>query len=276
MGKKRDALGDRLKMYEPDERFIPGLPVYVRLDGKAFHTFTHGLKRPYDEGLSRLMIAVTKFLVEETGARVGYTQSDEISLLLYAGEDPRSQMIFNGRKEKILSVFASWASGKFTKIQSQFLPGFKEDFVVAFDCKAHNLPSLIEATNAFIWREQDAVKNSISMLAQSEFSHRQLDKKTTKDMIRMLEVERGIFWDTYPSFFKRGTYVQRKTFLLPMETENRMTGEIASIAVERHKVVELEMPILTRIKNRVGVLVFAEEPVTDSQLQEYEDMDCAS
>ena len=107
-----DALGDRMKMYErmgSPERFMPLLPVMVRIDGRAFHSFVQGLNRPYDERLSQMMIDTTKYLVQETNAVMGYCQSDEISLC-YESTDPNVQIFFDGRSAKIVSQHAEMTS----------------------------------------------------------------------------------------------------------------------------------------------------------------------
>jgi hypothetical protein len=124
----RDELGDRMKMYEhqwcygrpnpdapPSERLTPGLPVCVRIDGRAFHTFAAGLTRPYDTRLAALMVSTTRRLVEETNARVGYTQSDEISLVLMQESD-ESTPYFGGRVQKTVSMLAAVASAHYPKV----------------------------------------------------------------------------------------------------------------------------------------------------------------
>ena len=274
--KKRDALGDRMKMFEDMEgkrRFIPGLPLVARIDGRSFSNFTHGLERPYDQRFSKLMVEITKFLVDETGAKIGYTQSDEISLLFYS-DDLQSEIFFNGRVQKMVSILAGLASARFNKIREDFLPNHKPHATPVFDARVWTFPNQIQATSCFVWREQDATKNSISMLAQHYFSHKQLMYKNTKEMIRMLEVEHNVFWDTYPNFFKRGTYVQRKSHFVSLPEEALQSlppGHEArhnpNFKVERHSIVALDLPILTRIQNRIGVIFHGEEPV-EMQMQD--------
>ena len=106
---KEDKFGDRMKMYENIEAqraFMPGLPICVRIDGRAFHTFTRGMKRPYDEDMSNAMVETMKYLVEQTFACIGYTQSDEITLILSDAKEP----LFGGRISKLTSVFAFQSS----------------------------------------------------------------------------------------------------------------------------------------------------------------------
>ncbi|KKL92895.1 hypothetical protein LCGC14_1880070, partial [marine sediment metagenome] len=106
-----DNFGDRMKMYEKAEsgrRFMPLLPVYARLDGRSFSRFTKGFNRPYDKRMSEAMIDTTKYLVEETNALIGYSQSDEISLVWYS-DSIDSQIFFDGKIQKMVSVLAALA-----------------------------------------------------------------------------------------------------------------------------------------------------------------------
>ena len=101
-----DDLGDRMKRYEGGDTFMPLLPVLVRLDGKNFSNFTKGLERPYDERLSKLMVATATVLAEETNAAIAYTQSDEITLVLFSSCF-KSQIYFNGKASKVISILAA-------------------------------------------------------------------------------------------------------------------------------------------------------------------------
>lgn len=264
----RDDLGDRMKGYERAEAgrfFIPRLPVVIRIDGRSFHTFTRGLARPWHQGLSDLMLATTRALVEETGALVGYTQSDEISLVLRAA-DLQTQLWFDGRISKIISCAASFATSYFVKHLGAHVPE-KADEMPTFDARAWNVPDLDEAANAILWRELDAVKNSISMAASVHYSERELDGMTGKQRQEML-FAKGINWNDYPARFKRGSYVLRRTVSAPYTA-----AEIASLpprhrahsdpglVVERRRVLPVELPPLPRVANRVGALFLGEAPV---------------
>lgn len=170
-----DALGDRMKLYEQAEAgraALPLLPVCLRLDGRSFSAWTRGLQRPFDPRLSALMIEVTTKLVEETGALVGYTQSDEISLVLYS-DDPKSELWFAGKLQKLTSVAASFATAHFNARVPALLPE-RSGRLACFDCRAWTVPSLEEAANVLVWREVDATKNSVSMAAREFYSHRAL------------------------------------------------------------------------------------------------------
>lgn len=231
--KKLDALGDRMKTYErveTEKKFIPNLPVYVRLDGRSFSKFTKKMKRPYDKRLSNLMEATTKYLVKEFNATVGYTQSDEISLVF--NNSYESPMIFNGKVEKIVSVLASAATAYFNSYFSEYFltdPVSYTGRLPMFDCRAFNVPSMIEATNAVLWRYLDAMKNSKQMLAQHYFSHKELQNLNGKQLVEKLEVEKQIVWEDYPEFFKSGVFIKRQVV-------KRNDGVI------RHKYDKLDLP----------------------------------
>lgn len=205
------AIGDRMKLYEQpstSRQAFKGQPLVCRLDGKNFHTFTKGLKRPYDERLTNLMVAVTKSLVDAFGATVGYTQSDEITLVWYTPADSQVDYPFSGRFQKLDSLLAGFASAKFTKWLGTYLPE-KDDWTPYFDCRSFVVPSLQEAYHVVLWRQLDATKNAISMAAQSMFSHKELQGLTGKMMQEKMWAERGVNFNDYPAFFKRGTFVRR-------------------------------------------------------------------
>ena len=267
-----DSFGDRMKFYEKQYADIltPLLPVLVRLDGKAFHSFTKGLERPYDKRLTDLMVETTKELVNITSAKVGYTQSDEITLLLYS-DNYKSQIYFDGKVNKINSVLASHASVFFNRILRYHLPD-KKEFMPVFDCRTWVVPNKIEACNVFIWREQDAVRNSIQMAGQSQFSHRQLQNKNCDEIQEMLWKEENINWNDYPSFFKRGTYVFRvkkkvkftleELEKLPEQHEARKNPDLE---IERNLIEVREIPVLTKIINKAEVLFEGADAIAEGK-----------
>ena len=261
----KDSLGDRMKFYErvgAVEKFMPTLPVIVRLDGRAFHSFTKGLKRPYDIGMSRLMIDTTKYLVEITNAVIGYTQSDEITLILYSSTFA-SQIYFDGRRDKINSILSASASVFFNKYNKL------NDKTGLFDCRSYQVPNRVEAINTLIWREQDATRNSIQMAGQSVYSHKELQGKSCNEIQEMLW-QKGINWNEYPSFFKRGTYYQRKyndvsvTFTkeeLDKLPEKHHARTNPGIQIYRTEFREIEMPPIMQVENKEGVVFHGETPI---------------
>ena len=264
----RTDLGDRMKSYErryAGVRALPGLPVCARIDGKRFSRFTHGLARPYDERLSRLMVEVTTQLVRDTSACIGYTQSDEITLVLWAKSE-RSSIYCDGRIQKLTSILASMASVHFNRLLGDYIPE-KAGQLAFFDCRVWELPSRAEAVNVLVWREMDASKNSISMAARSVYSHKALDQKNGNEMQEMLW-QKGINWNDYPAFFKRGTYVRRRRVersfsaeeleRLPPQHEARRNPDLS---VERTVVEAVELPRITQIVNREAMVFDGAEPI---------------
>lgn len=263
-----DDLGDRMKMYEGIEHgrvLIPRLPIYARLDGRCFSNFTRDMNRPYDERMTRCMVETTKYLVDETCAVMGYTQSDEISLAWHY-PDPKSQALFGGKVQKLVSVLASMATAEFMRLAIGSLYGPVHRMNPTFDCRVFNLPNLEEATNAFLWRELDATKNAISMLADEYYSHNELQGKTGEQKQEMLFQEHGINFNDQPAFFKRGTFVRGIT-------EERMLTEegLAKIPeqhrptapVLRSRIVELDMPKFRSVINRSAVIFDGADPITE-------------
>jgi tRNA(His) 5'-end guanylyltransferase len=271
----KDDLGDRMKGYEMTEAgrmLMPGLPVMIRLDGKAFHTFTKGLERPFDKRLTDLMVDTTKFLVESTNAVVGYTQSDEISLILYT-EKPESQLFFDGRIQKLTSVITSMATAFFNRELPKALPE-KADKFAYFDCRVWNVPNVVEAVNALVWRELDATKNAISMAAQHYYSHQELQNKNGKEKQEML-FQKGVNFNDYPCFFKRGSYVRRVKKFIKFSAEEleKLPAKHAArtnpnLLVERSVIQRAHLPPITKIVNRVDVFLNGAEPVLASDEKE--------
>jgi len=262
-----DDLGDRMKLYEGIEcnrRFMPLLPVIARIDGRAFHSFTRGMVRPFDEVFSRLMVDTTLYLVRETNACMGYTQSDEITLAWHS-TDIRSQIWFDGRVAKMTSQLAAHATLWFNRLLAVRSPAH-QDRLPTFDARAWQVPNRTEGANVFIWREWDATKNSISMAASTLYSDKQLHGKSGDEKQEML-FQKGINWNDYPISFKRGTYVQRRTVTKPFSTEelNRLPPKHAArvnpaLTVERSEWVALEMPIFTKVANREAVVFEGASP----------------
>jgi tRNA(His) guanylyltransferase len=208
----KDTLGNRIKRYEMEEagrRMMPNLPIMARLDGAAFHTFTKGMERPYALNLTRCMIATARKLVEKYNADLAYTQSDEISLF-WLNNDPFVPMLFDGRQQKWISRLAATASVAFNRACDVLLPT-KANLDPEFDCRVWQFPNLDEVYNGFVWREDDATRNSLQMAAQSHYSQKELHKAASPKLHDLLYAK-GINWNDYPAFFKRGTYIARRKY----------------------------------------------------------------
>ncbi len=264
-----------MKLYEGAEserRFTPTLPVIARVDGRAFHSFTRGLNRPFDESFSECMIETARYLAQETNACIAYTQSDEITLAWHS-EDAKSQIWFDGRVMKMTSQLAAHATLAFNMKVLDLMPGMAEK-MPTFDARVWTVPNRTEGANVFVWREWDATKNSISMLAQSHFRHSQLHGKNGSDKQDML-MSIGVNWNDTPTRFKRGTYIQRRIISKPFtaeEIENLPIRHAAranpSLTVERSEWREIELPIITKIKNREAVVFEGHEPVMHDTARE--------
>lgn len=265
----KDSLGDRMKDYErrEDRRFMNFAPVIARMDGRGFSKWTQGLERPYDEQLSQAMVSVTRRLVEETGARIGYTQSDEITLVFLV-EDIKQSMMFDGKLQKLCSVLAGMTSSMFvTECLSRVDTEISRRALQAphFDARVFQVPTKTEAANAVLWREKDACKNAVSMAARSFYSHSELQGRSAAQMQEMI-FARGMNFNDYPAFFKRGTFLQMRSSesLLP-EKAVAYLPEGASATVIRRSIEAIEMPIFSKVTNREAVIFDAAEPCVESE-----------
>jgi tRNA(His) guanylyltransferase len=227
----KDELGERMKsQYEHRTRFFVPRRTYsiIRLDGKSFHTYTKGLKKPFDRDLYEDMDnAIIAMFPHIQGAVFAYTQSDEISVLITDFALPTTSAWFDGNIQKISSVSSSIITAEFNKqrvhrqVQMSLDNGW--DLATAdvwplayFDSRIFTIPDRIEVMNYFIWRNQDCSRNSISMVAQSKFSHKELQNKSTTDMIGMLEKINDP-WKTYTEGEKFGRLIVKESYQLPMK-----------------------------------------------------------
>ncbi len=206
----RDDLGNRMKEnYENRTRYFLPRRTYtiIRLDGKAFHTFTRGMKKPFDQDFIDMMDSTAKFLCEEIqGAQMAYVQSDEISILLTDFDKITTDSWFDSNLQKMASVSASMAAAFFNNVNV-----FNHSDLAFFDARVFTIPDPVEVENYFVWRQKDATRNSIAMTAQSLYSHKQLEGKSQVDQMDMIH-EKGQNWNDLPAGFKRGrTIYQKKT-----------------------------------------------------------------
>lgn len=249
---KHDDLGDRMKKYESVTRssLVPRTPVIIRLDGKAFHTFTKGFKKPFDEVLVKSMQNTMKYLCENIqGCVLGYTQSDEITLVLVDYQKLNSCPWFDYNVQKCASISASmatmafnnWFAANITKWEEEKFPvdylGYlqrsadeklKRDLLLQetynrsirkgamFDARCFNIPKE-EVCNNILWRQNDATRNSIEMVGQAYFSHSELHLKSCNEIQDMLFTQHGINWNDYQTHLKRGSCCIKK----PVEGSDR-------------------------------------------------------
>ena len=219
-----DDLGTRMKeFYEqiPKTRLVRRMPVAIRIDGKAFHTFTRGFRKPFDHILIKTMQETTKYLCENIqGCVFGFTQSDEITLILVDYQKLTSSAWFDYEVQKLCSISASMATMAFNKFfysmvmeetaGGEFTEGIAGIHLNAaekgamFDARCFNIPKE-EVTNLIYWRQLDAIRNSIQMVGQANFSHKELQNKTCNMIQDMLHEQKGINWNDYPTVCKRGS-----------------------------------------------------------------------
>lgn len=244
-----DSLGDRMKAYEGAwAQVLPErMPVVVRVDGKAFHTATRGLKKPVDERVSNAMKATASYLMANMqNAVLAYQQSDEISILMINYHGEFTQSWYGNKIQKIASVAASLATKAFNdNIYGEGLES--RDWL--FDARVFSLPRE-EVANYFIWRQIDAMRNSVSSLARCHFSQRELNGKPSKEVVEMLN-NVGISWDDLPSHQKRGVLIlntdeEERHFYIPGNTPLFVTSRsIFEAAVNPEVQVETSETLTT-------------------------------
>lgn len=257
----RDDLGNRMKEYYeniPKTKLMRRCPVILRIDGKAFHTFARGLQKPFDEVLVKTMQETMKYLCENIqGCVLGYTQSDEITLVLVDYKKITSQAWFDYEVQKMCSITASMTTMAFNKFfrdnvgdylyenyDEQYLADYIEtlqnavDKGAMFDCRCFNIPKE-EVTNCIYWRQLDASRNSIQMVGQANFSHKELQNKSCNDIQDMLMVQKGINWNDLPIYQKRGSCCVRN-HMISEPYGNRMLDKNAG---ENEWVIDKNIPI---------------------------------
>jgi len=221
-------LGDRMKRYESAHRAV--LPrrthTILRVDGRAFHTYLRGAEKPFDEQYMADMNVVAEALCAEiSGAVFAYTQSDEISVLITDFATPQTQPWFDGVVAKLLSISASVA----TAVLNERRPGRR----ALFDARVFTISDPVEVANYFLWRQRDAVRNSISMAAQAHFPHKRLHGVTSGGMQELLFAEAGVNWNDYPDGCKRGRVTVRLTGERRVQYVDKRTSQVMQTTAVR-------------------------------------------
>lgn len=266
-----DDLGVRMKtFYEqiPKTKLMRRCPVAIRIDGKAFHTFTRGFQKPFDEVLIKSMQETMKYLCENIqGCVLGYTQSDEITLILVDYKKLTSSAWFDYEVQKICSIAASMATMAFNKffadnVEKEILSNSdKEGNVVddnleiihinhvhsmrkcaMFDARCFNIPKE-EVTNLVYWRQLDASRNSIQMVGQANFSHKELQNKSCNDIQDMLMAQKSINWNNLPTYQKRGSCCVRNKIVI--ESDGVMaTAQLRDTSKSENEwIIDTDIPI---------------------------------
>lgn len=215
----KTSLGDRMKEYEQayNPSIVRRIPVVIRCDGKGFSKWTKKLDKPFDEELNNLMSQTMLAVAAKIeGCEFGYTQSDEITFVLFNDQSNESEPWFGNRLQKMASVVSSMVTAHFNSLTS------KDTSLAYFDARVFGVPNLQEAINCLIWRQNDATKNSVQSACYYEVA-KQIGKKTArkkmhglngKQQQELLFTETGINWNNYPTKYKRGTACYRELKIL--------------------------------------------------------------
>lgn len=236
-----DDLGNRMKTYYeavPKHRLVRRMPVAIRIDGKAFHTFTRGFQKPFDGVLGNAMVRTMEYLAKNIqGCVFAYQQSDEITLLLIDYQTLDTCAWFEYEVQKMCSISASMATMAFNRFFKEEVDNFLRVYSIPadidgfpnalrfrkdehlqqhtayllalqkgamFDSRVFNIPKE-EACNLIYWRQLDATRNSIQMVGQANFSHKELQGCSCSVIQDMLHEQKGINWNDFPTRWKRGT-----------------------------------------------------------------------
>ncbi len=272
-----DDLGVRMKtFYEqiPKTKLMRRCPVAIRIDGKAFHTFTRGFQNPFDEVLIKSMQETMKYLCENIqGCVLGYTQSDEITLILVDYKKLTSSAWFDYEVQKICSIAASMATMAFNKFFEKYVDEYRfskwdgvskykdgtwgyiqtllnaVDKGAMFDCRCFNIPKE-EVTNLIYWRQLDASRNSIQMVGQANFSHKELQNKSCNDIQDMLMTQKGINWNDLPTYQKRGSCCIKEEYAVNDNGEEvevdcitDVDEPVESVAFRSRWIIDTDIPI---------------------------------
>jgi len=283
----KDKIGDRMKYnYENrTKQFLTRrVPTIIRLDGKAFHTYTKGLNKPFDDGLIADMQETTKFLCDNVqGCKLGYTQSDEITLVLTDYDNLQTDAWFDYNVQKMTSVSASIATAKFNqlRLQRHFNKSQKEVDVINksnffdydsvrvdnvgaqqklafFDSRVFQIGEKEEVVNSLIWRQQDAERNSIQMLAQSLYSQKQLHGKNTS-VLQDMCWDKGQNWNDLDSSIKRGSLILKQVYAddekVTKESASKLGAKSNSQTKIRTKWEVVDTPIFTKDRDVILNLI---------------------
>ena len=271
----------RMKDYEKitDQKLIRRLPVIIRLDGRSFHTFTRGFRKPFDDILIDTMQQTALYMCQNVqNCVLAYTQSDEISLLLIDYKDFDTRPWFGNRVQKMCSIVASMATMAFNNFfesnvakenriftdewldNGDFNPKYKDKELnklwlthkrasekgAMFDSRCFNL-SKDEVTNYFFWRQQDASRNSIQMVGQANFSHKELQNKSCNQIQDMLMEQKGINWNDFPVYQKRGSccikVLEDHEGFEPVNDGNKKIGEIRCETLRSNWIIDKNIPM---------------------------------
>lgn len=275
----KTTIGNRMKNnYENITRYYltRRMPVIIRIDGKAFHTFTRGFKKPFDDVLVKTMQDTMKYLCENIqGCVLGYTQSDEISLVLTDYAELTTDAWFGNNLQKMCSVSASMATLTFNKAFNDNIVKYIDNNLDAdcgvtkdlteytkilinarnkgamFDSRVFTIPKE-EVCNALIWRQQDATRNSIQSVGQANFSKKELHGQSCNNIQDMLMTQKGINWNDYATTLKRGSCCIKVDDGLTKYDE---AGNICGYTQRSQWIIDNEIPIFSQDRNYIERLI---------------------
>lgn len=252
---KGKSLSDRMKEYESCYEFKIPARTYtiIRLDGKGFSKYTKMFQKPFDDNLSNVMDVATIELCKYLNPKFAYTQSDEISLVFTDIENIESELIFDGKIQKLCSISASKVTTAFNKkmlqivamntapdeLHKMILSGEFHEIDAVFDSRVFIIPDFREVSNYFIWRQQDCTRNSQSMAGHAELGANAIMGKSGKQVQEMLFQEKGINWNNYKTKYKRGCVIKKHVYEIDGPNDTTVT---------RSKWVPVETPIFTENK----------------------------
>lgn len=272
----KNAYENRYRMYLPDR-----IPVIIRLDGKAFHSFTRGLKKPFDALFIKTMQDTMEYLCSNIqGCKFGYVESDEISLCLWNWSRNESDAWFGNNLQKMVSISASMAGVAFNrywnKNVAEYLSAYESDvteeedkyrtiiknkaemLMPVFDSRAFIIPAE-EVHNYFVWRQNDCMRNSIQGLAQSLYSEREINRINTSKLQNKMFSEKGVNWNDYSVVERRGTCIYK--------VPTKVIGLNGEVVIRNKWTLDTNMPILSKPESREFVTskVFKNESIYESQ-----------
>ena len=274
---KNLELGNRMKNYYEQvskTKLMRKCPVAIRIDGRAFRTFTRGFQKPFDEVIIKSMQETMKYLCENIqGCILGYTQSDEITLILTDYKNIDSDAWFDYEVEKLCSVSASMATMAFNKAFEKNVKMFEHEMVsyyiadyhdqiiqsaiyrkaldkgAMFDARCFNIPKE-EITNLLYWRQKDAIRNSIQMVGQANFSQEELQNKSYNDIQDMLMTQKGINWNDFPTYQKRGSCCIKEEYAVndngeevEVDCVTDVDEPVESVAFRSRWTIDTDIPI---------------------------------
>lgn len=282
----RSDLAERMKGYEKRNRYYlqRRMPVILRLDMRAGHSFTKGFKRPFDEVFIKSMQNTAKYLCENIqNCKLSYQQSDEITLLLIDYDRLNTDCFFDYRVDKLCSITASMATMAFNKFFENYVDEYRfskwdgvskyeddtwgyiqtllnaVDKGAMFDARCFNIPKE-EVTNNFYWRQLDASRNSIQMVGQANFSHKELQNKSCNDIQDMLMTQKDINWNDLPIYQKRGSCCAKNKVVVESDGVMAIAQLRDASKLENEWIIDADIPI-SKGKGReyIDRLVFAGE-----------------